>query len=399
MSHIDLGDRQHLAEPQGQLPLHAQPLHFLNRLHQPESPHRQGEHHQTMTNPILSSMMSLNSSLIPGGAPAIAHLHQDLRLQQLHTHLQYRHHHNTIRGKHSHNHLIRLPGISINTDPTIEDEDSDGLELPGANLRLSRSPAPPTPAPEPDFQLYPQLIALANEINYNPVAITGSDNSYRLPDVPAIFLRHVFPSAPGEINLAATSNTSWQLPSNILHQLYHSTPQHQQHTIQQSITPWGLFTRMGIQDAAHQHTHYEQSLTIPFATRTASPELAIIRWLIHQRITHERQRVTRDYLTELTRNRHLQPGSYFNSVARDFITTAADIYRATRGQNAPARTTFRNMAQEILTLINNTTQPAEPYGHRPKHYHRSNNRPTHLRRLITFDDFTTWMDLGGCIYL
>lgn len=33
-------------------------------------------------------------------------------------------------------------------------------------------------------------------------------------------------------------------------------------------------------------------------SRTASPELAIIRWLIHQRITHERQRVTREYLTE-----------------------------------------------------------------------------------------------------
>ena len=109
------------------------------------------------------------------------------------------------------------------------------------------------------------------------------------------------------------------------------------------------------------HTHYEQSLTIPFATNTSSPELAIIRWLMHQRITHERQRVTHDFFTDLQRNRNLQPGSYYNAVARDWITTAADIYRATRGQNSPARTTFRSMAQTILDLINDTTQPEERY--------------------------------------
>ena len=174
-----------------------------------------------------------------------------------------------------------------------------------------------------------------------------------------MFLRHTYPTAPGDINLATTHNPTWQLPSNLLHQLHNRTLQH---PIQQAMTPWGLFTRMDLRDATNRHTHYEQSLTVPFATNTSSPELAIIRWLMHQRITHERQRVTHDYFTDLQRNRNLQPGSYFNAVARDWITTAADIYRATRGQNSPARTTFPSMAQTILDLmINDTTQPEERY--------------------------------------
>ena len=241
----------------------------------------------------------------------------------------------------------------------IEEEDSDGLLLPGPNLQLNRLPTPtPNPTPEPEFRLQPLLSTLANTANYNPIAITGSDNSYNIPHVPNIFLRHIYPSAPGDINLATTHNPTWQLPSNILHQLHNRTPQH---PIQQAMTPWGLFTRMDLRDATNRHTHYEQSLTVPFATNTSSPELAIIRWLMHQRITHERQRVTHDYFTDLQRNRNLQPGSYFNAVARDWITTAADIYRATRGQNSPARTTFRSMAQTILDLINDTTQPEERY--------------------------------------
>ena len=257
--------------------------------------------------------------------------------------------------------------LPINTVPDVIEEDSDGLEFPPSDLQLNRPPVlyhnqtQPAPAPEPEFRLQPVLATLANTANYNPIAITGSDNSYNIPHVPAIFLRHTYPSAPGDINLATTSNPLWQLPSNILYQLYNMTPQNQQHTIQQAITPWGLFTRMGLRDATNQHTHYEQSLTVPFATNTSSPELAIIRWLMHQRITHERQRVTHDFFTDLQRNRNLQPGSYYNAVARDWITTAADIYRATRGQNSPARTTFRSMAQTILDLINDTTQPEERY--------------------------------------
>ena len=132
----------------------------------------------------------------------------------------------------------------------------------------------------------------------------------------------------------------------------------------QSNKPWhhGVYLPAWISVMPpNRHTHYEQSLTVPFATNTSSPELAIIRWLMHQRITHERQRVTHDYFTDLQRNRTLQPGSYFNAVARDWITTAADIYRATRGPNSPARTTFRSMAQTILDLINDTTQPEERY--------------------------------------
>lgn len=139
----------------------------------------------------------------------------------------------------------------------------------------------------------PQLQALANDQNYLLVAISGSDNAYHLADVPARFLRHMFPTSPGSINLPATDQTSWQLPSNILHQIFHSRPQHQSNPTQQYITPWGLFTRMNMYDNTNQYTHTEQSFTIPFATRTASPELAIIRWLVHQRITHERQRVQR----------------------------------------------------------------------------------------------------------
>ena len=253
------------------------------------------------------------------------------------------------------------PSRTIRIDD-IDEEDSDGLVLPGPNLQLNRYPAPtPNPTPEPEFRLQPVLSTLANTANYNPIAITGSDNAYNIPHVPNMFLRHIYPSAPGDINLATTHNPTWQLPSNILHQLYNSTPQHQQHTIQQAMTPWGLFTRMDLRDATNRHTHYEQSITVPFATNTSSPELAIIRWLMHQRITHERQRVTHDYFTDLQRNRNLQPGSYFNAVARDWITTAADIYRATRGHSSPARTTFRSMAQTILDLINDTTQPEERY--------------------------------------
>ena len=249
--------------------------------------------------------------------------------------------------------------IAPTPGPMIEEEeDSDGLELPPAHLTLSRAPPQPTPAQDTTFHIQPNLVALANTKNYDPVAISGSANQHYLADVPAVFLQHLFPTSPAGVSLA-NEEVSWQVPSNILHQIFYSTQPHPQHSTQQSITPWGLFTKMGMRDTFGQHTHFEQSLTIPFATRTASPELAIIRWLVHQKITHERQRVTRDYLNELTRNPNLHPGSYFNLVARDFITAAANVYRTTIHQHTPATDTFRNIAQEILTFINDTTHPSE----------------------------------------
>lgn len=164
-------------------------------------------------------------------------------------------------------------------------------------------------------------------------------------------------SRPSEPRCQRT--TFWQLPSNILHQIFFSRHQHRTNTIQNTLTPWGLFTRMGMRNTDGQSTHSEQSPTIPSATRTASPELAIIRCLVHQRITRGRQRVTRDYLTEITRDPNIQPGSYFNLVARDFLTAAADVYATTIGHNAPARRNFRNMAREILTMSNDTTSPRD----------------------------------------
>ena len=110
-----------------------------------------------------------------------------------------------------------------------DEPDSDGLEIPAANPRITR--APPTPAvPEPDIQLYPQLQALANHVNYQPITISGSDNSYFLPDVPSMFLRHMFPTSPGQVNPSA-NEPHWQLPSNILHQMFFSQPQHHTNTI------------------------------------------------------------------------------------------------------------------------------------------------------------------------
>lgn len=114
--------------------------------------------------------------------------------------------------------------LNFTPAPTTEDEDSDGLELPPAHLSMSRLPATPSATPEPPVQIYPQLQALANDRNYLPVAISGSDNSYWLAHVPAVHLRHMFPTSPGEVNLANSDETSWQLPSNILHRF--STPHH-----------------------------------------------------------------------------------------------------------------------------------------------------------------------------
>ena len=195
-----------------------------------------------------------------------------------------------------------------------------------------------------------------------------------------MFLRHTFPTAPGDINLATTHNPSWQLPSNILHQLHNRTLQH---PIQQAMTPWGLFTRMDLRDATNRHTHYEQSLTVPFATNTSSPELAIIRWLMHQRITHERQRVTHDYFTDLQRNRNLQPGSYYNAVARDWITTAADIYRATRGQTLTSTHNFpKHGADHSRFDQRHNTARRALHGDRQQHHHRWQHWPTHLCRTM-----------------
>lgn len=62
--------------------------------------------------------------------------------------------------------FARHQPLRINDD----EPDSGGLEIPPANLRISG--APPTPAgPEPDIHLYPQLQALANNVNYRPIAI------------------------------------------------------------------------------------------------------------------------------------------------------------------------------------------------------------------------------------
>ena len=209
-------------------------------------------------------------------------------------------------------------------------------------------------------KLLPQLRTLVNTQNYQPRAITGEDSSYFIGEIPAPYMRHLYPSAPGELSPTNNRRTTWQLPSDILHQLNSASIQHPTNITHRSMTPWGLFTRMQMHNPAGQFTHTEQALTIPFATQTASPELAILQWLFHQRITHDRQAATQDFLTELQRDQDVVPASYFNSVARDWITTAADLYRITiNRQMTPARVTMRNMAQTILTTINDNTTPQD----------------------------------------
>ena len=240
------------------------------------------------------------------------------------------------------------------------EEDSDGLETPPADLQISR-PVPKAQLPQPtDYQLLPQLRTLVNIQNYQPRAITGEDSSYFIGEIPAPYMQHLYPSAPGELSPTNNRRTTWQLPSDILHQLNSANIQHPTNITHRSMTPWGLFTRMQMHTPTGQCTHTEQALTIPFATQTASPELAIIQWLFHQRITHDRQAATQDFLTELQRNQDIVPASYFNAVARDWITTAADLYRITTNrQMTPARATMRNMAQTILTTINDNTTPRD----------------------------------------
>ena len=240
------------------------------------------------------------------------------------------------------------------------EEDSDGLEFPSAHLQISR-PVPKAQPPQPtDYQLLPQLRTLVNIQNYQPRAITGEDSSYFIGEIPAPYMRHPYPSAPGELSPTNNRRTTWQLPSDILHQLNSANIQHPTNITHRSMTPWGLFTRMQMHTPTGQFTHTEQALTIPFATQTANPELAIIQWLFHQRITHDRQAATQDFLTELQRDQDIVPASYFNSVARDWITTAADLYRITiNRQMTPASATMRNMAQTILTTINDNTTPQD----------------------------------------
>ena len=165
----------------------------------------------------------------------------------------------------------------------VEEVDSDGLELPPPELTFDRPLPRPQTTQSVDFQLLPQLRTLVNTQNYQPVAITGSDQSYFVGEIPQIYMRHLYPTSPGEVSLNNPRRTSWQLPSDILHQLNRANIQHPTNPTQRSITPWGLFTRMQMHNAAGHFTQSEQALTIPFATQTASPELAIIQWLVHQR--------------------------------------------------------------------------------------------------------------------
>ena len=161
-------------------------------------------------------------------------------------------------------------------DPWAEEVDSDGLEFPPPDLTFDRPLPRPQTTQSVDAQLLPPLRTLVNTQNYQPV--TGSDQSYFVGEIPHIYMRHLYPTSPGEVSLNNPRRTSWQLPSDILHQLNRANIQHPTNPTQRSITPWGLFTRMQMHNAAGHFTHSEQALTIPFATQTASPELAIIQW-------------------------------------------------------------------------------------------------------------------------
>ena len=344
MCRIDPDDPQHHGDQPHQQGLHQ---HGLNRLLQRCLTLHQNRHHLT----------NLNSSRTRDGAPAIA-------LQHLHPGPQQRHHHRQHNRKmmcgrlftHQYNPVTSSTTVRIDD---LEEEDSDGLVLPGPNLQLHQQEDSAPPPPEPEFRLQPLLSLLwptrrtTTQSQSQDQTTHTTSHMFRTCSYVTLTPRHLVTSIlpPLTTPFGSCPATSY-IRSTIAH-----------HNIQ-SNKPWHhgvLFTRMDFRDATNRHTHYEQSLTVPFATNTSSPELAIIRWLMHQRITHERQRVTHDYFTDLQRNRTLQPGSYFNAVARDWITTAADIYRATRGPNSPARTTFRSMAQTILDLINDTTQPEERY--------------------------------------
>ena len=127
--------------------------------------------------------------------------------------------------------IAHTPGPMIE-----EEEDSDGLEFPDtANLTISRPLPQPTPAQETTFHIQPNLVALANTKNYNPVAITGSAGQHYLADVPAVFLQHLFPhhlekstlptkKHPGKY--PATFYTRFSIPHSHIHNIQPNSPLH-----------------------------------------------------------------------------------------------------------------------------------------------------------------------------
>ena len=127
-------------------------------------------------------------------------------------------------------------------------------------------------APEPDLHITipPQVQTLANAQNYQPIAITGSDGSYFIDDAPATF--------PQELSLTNPTRATWQLPSNILHQLGGAEVQHPTNPVQRALTIWGIFTCMNMHNSAGFLTHRERvdhpMCNQNFEPRTRYPTMA-----------------------------------------------------------------------------------------------------------------------------
>ena len=67
-----------------------------------------------------------------------------------------------------------------------------------------------------EIQILPQLRTLVNAQNYQPVAITGSDQSYFVGEIPDIYMWHLYPTSPGEVSLNNTLTDPMERQTTVL---------------------------------------------------------------------------------------------------------------------------------------------------------------------------------------
>lgn len=174
---------------------------------------------------------------------------------------------------------------------------------------------------------------------------------------PTVFLRRLFPTSPGQVSLAANEPHFGSCPATSF--LLFSTTTPNKHYPEHTDTLGSLYQNG---DAQHRWPIYTFRTITYHTFRNTNSQPRTCHHPMVSSSTHHPWKTTcyqRLFDRDEQRPQHstgliLQPRS-----ARLSHCAAADVYATAIGHNTPARRTFRNMAREILTMINDTTSPRD----------------------------------------
>ena len=201
-------------------------------------------------------------------------------------------------------------------------EDSDGLQPPPADLRVT---APPNWQPSTALQ----------------TSIRSSHHNFFTQPIPRAYYRDFATFLTGGEQFAPFAN--WQMPTRLLEDTFSALCRtYNDPSSSVTMTWWGMLSR---QTSLHpnQQEYSEQALTIPLPTNTADPEVAILTSFFYTKMNQER--------AAAFQNPNSDPLTITKNLIQEWLSFAGDQYRLSLTQRGCSARFNYNVATVILDLL------------------------------------------------